>query len=76
MKKKEAEELCKKYGMAYYEYRAKTNENIKIMFYSSIAGLSTFGTNDEAEKEGLIKELLEENGGEEFQEGNGKQILV
>jgi len=76
VEKKEAEELCKKYGMAYYECSAKTNENIKIMFYSSIAGLPTFGTNDEAEKEGLIKELLEENGGEEFQEGNGKQILV
>ena len=76
VEKKEVEELCKKYGMAYYECSAKTNENIKIMFYSSIAGLPTFGTNDAAEKEGLIKELLEENGGEEFEEGNGKQILV
>ena len=74
--KEEGMALASKEGIAFFEVSAKTNENIKIMFYSSIAGLPTFGTNDEAEKEGLIKELLEENGGEEFQEGNGKQILI
>jgi Ras-related protein Rab-6A len=74
--KNEAEELAKREGLLFFECSAKTNENIKNMFYSSIAGLSTFGIYDQQEKENLIRELLEENGGEDFQEGGVNQDLV
>ena len=74
--KNEAEELAKREGLLFFECSAKTNENIKNMFYSSIAGLSTFGISDQSEKENLIRELLEENGGEDFQEGGVNQDLV
>ena len=74
--KNEAEELAKREGLLFFECSAKTNENIKNMFYSSIAGLSTFGIYDQSEKENLIRELLEENGGEDFQEGGVNQDLV
>ena len=59
-----------KEGLQLFECSAKTNENIKKMFYSSIAGLPTFGVYDNSEKESLISELLEENCGEEFK-GSG-----
>ena len=72
----EAEELAEREGLLFFECSAKTNENIKNMFYSSIAGLSTFGIYDQQEKENLIRELLEENGGEDFQEGGVNQDLV
>ena len=72
----EGEDLAKKEGLPFFECSAKTNENIKNMFFSSIAILPTFGVYDEAEKENLIKELLEENGGEPFQQGDGNQDLV
>ena len=74
--KNDAEELAKREGLLFFECSAKTNENIKNMFYSSIAGLSTFGIYDQQEKENLIRELLEENGGEDFQEGGVNQDLV
>ena len=74
--KNEAEELAKREGLLFFECSAKTNENIKNMFYSSIAGLSTFGIYDQQEKENLIRELLEENGGEDFQERGVNQDLV
>ena len=74
--KNEAEDLAKREGLLFFECSAKTNENIKNMFYSSIAGLSTFGIYDQSEKENLIRELLEENGGEDFQEGGVNQDLV
>ena len=74
--KNEAEELAKREGLLFFECSAKTNENIKNMFYSSIAGLPTFGIYDQSEKENLIRELLEENGGEDFQEGGVNQDLV
>ena len=45
------------------------------MFYASIAGLSTFGVNDESERENIAKELLEENGGEENQDGNNDNLV-
>ena len=76
VEKKEGEELAKREGLLFFESSAKTNENIKNMFYSSIAGLPTFGVYDEGEKVNLIKELLEENGGEDFQEGEAKDNLV
>ena len=46
------------------------------MFYSSIVCLPNFGLNDEYEKENMVKELMEENGGEGFQEGGNNQDLV
>ena len=70
VERSEAEELCKKEGLQLFECSAKTNENIKKMFYSSIAGLPTFGVYDNSEKDSLISELLEENCGEEFK-GSG-----
>ena len=54
---------------------AKTNDNIKNMFYASIAGLPTFGVYEESERENLVKELLEENGGEDNQEGNNDNLV-
>ena len=74
--RKEAEELAKQEGLSFFECSAKTNENIKLMFYTSVAGLPTFGESDSAEKENLVKELLEENGVENLQEGNGPHELV
>ena len=74
--KNDAEELAKREGLLFFECSAKTNENIKNMFYSSIAGLPTFGIYEQSEKENLIRELLEENGGEDFQEGGVNQDLV
>ena len=77
VEKNEGEELAQKEGLSFFECSAKTNENIKNMFFSSIAGLPTFGIYDEAEKENLIRELLEENGGvEDYQSGGGGQDLV
>ena len=76
VEKNEGEDLAKKEGLLFFECSAKTNENIKNMFYSSIAGLPTFGVYDESERENLVKELLGENGGEDFQEGGVNQDLV
>ena len=72
----EGQDIAKREGLLFFECSAKTNENIKNMFYSSIAGLPTFGVFDESERENLIRELLEENGGEDFQEGGVNQDLV
>ena len=76
VEKSDGEELAKKEGLTFFECSAKTNENIKNMFFSSIAILPTFGIYDEQEKENLIKELLEENGGGDFQEGGANQELI
>ena len=72
----EGEELAKKEGLLFFECSAKTNENIKKMFFSSIAGLPTFGIYDEDERENLILELLNENGVEVNQDGGGNQELI
>ena len=72
----EGEELAKKEGLLFFECSAKTNENIKKMFFSSIAGLPTFGIYDEDERENLILELLNENGVEVNQDVGGNQELV
>ena len=73
---KDGEELAKNEGLIYFECSAKTNENIKNMFFSSIATLSTFGIDNESERDNLVRELLEENGGGDFQEERGNQDLV
>ena len=73
---KEGEELAKSEGIKFFECSAKNNDNIKNMFYSSIAGLNTFGTFDESERENLAKELLEENGGDDDnQDGNNDNLV-
>ena len=76
VEKNEGEELARKEGLLFFECSAKTNENIKLMFYSAIAGLPSFGVTDESEKENMIKELMEENGGEGFRQGGVNQDLV
>ena len=76
VEKSEGEELAKKEGLLFFECSAKTNENIKYMFYSAVVELPNFGIEDESEKENVIKELMEENGGDGFQEGGSNQDLV
>ena len=76
VEKSEGEELAKKEGLLFFECSAKTNENIKYMFYSAVVELPNFGIEDESEKESVIKELMEENGGDGFQEGGINQDLV
>ena len=71
----EGEEIAKSEGILFFECSAKTNENIKNMFYGSIAILPTFGVYEESERDNLVKELLEENGGEENQ-NDGNDNLV
>ena len=71
----EGEEIAKSEGILFFECSAKTNENIKNMFFSSISLLPTFGIYDESEKENLI-ELLEENGVEISNDANGNQDLI
>ena len=68
VEKKEGEELAKKENMPFFECSAKTNDNIKNMFYSSIAELPIFGVYDEYEKNNLVKELIEDNEVEELKE--------
>ena len=72
----EGEDLAKRENLLFFECSAKTNENIKKMFFSSIAGLPTFGIYDGDEKENLILELLNENGVEVNQDVGGNQELV
>ena len=76
VEKSEGEELAKKEGLLFFECSAKTNENIKYMFYSAVVELPNFGIEDESEKENVIKKLMEENGGDGFQEGGINQDLV
>ena len=72
---KEGQEIAEREGIKFFECSAKTNDNIKYMFYSSIAGLPTFGVYEESERENLVKELLEENGGEENQNNNEDNLV-
>ena len=65
----EGKQFAQKEGIAFFEVSAKTNENIKLMFYSAVADLPTFAEGA-SNKENLIKELQEENGVENVQEGN------
>ena len=73
---KEGQEIAEKEGIKFFECSAKTNDNIKNMFYASIAGLPTFGVYEESERENLVKELLEENGGEEENQNGNSDNLV
>ena len=68
VKKEEGEELAKKEGISFFEVSAKTNDNIKNMFYNVIAELPTFSQNN-TNKESVIKELMQENGVINIQEG-------
>ena len=58
--KETGEEFAKKENIAFYEVSAKTNENIKNMFYNVIAELPVFSENN-SNKENLVKELMTEN---------------
>jgi Ras-related protein Rab-6A len=69
VEKNEGEELAQKEGLIFFECSAKNNENIKNLFFSSVAVLPTFGVYDESEKDTIIRELLEENGGDDIKEG-------
>ena len=68
VKEEEGEELAKKEGISFFEVSAKTNDNIKNMFYNVIAELPTFSQNN-TNKESVIKELMQENGVINTQEG-------
>ena len=68
VQKSEGEKYAEKELISFYEVSAKTNQNIKLMFYSTIADLPTFAEGS-TNKESLIKELQEENGVENVQEG-------
>ena len=75
VKKEEGEALAQKDGIAFFEVSAKTDENIKNMFYNVVVELPTFAENN-GNKENLIKELMQENGVENVAEGvnpNGPQ---
>jgi Ras-related protein Rab-6A len=68
VKKEDGEELAKKEGISFFEVSAKTDENIKNMFYNVVADLPTFSESN-TNKENLIKELMQENGVENTKEG-------
>ena len=72
VQRSEGEQFAKKEGFSFFEVSAKTNENVKSMFYTVIADLPTFAEG-ENNKESLIKELQEENGVENVQEGANVQ---
>ena len=74
VQKEEGEELAKKEGIAFFEVSAKTDENIKNMFYNVVVELPTFGENN-VNKENLIKELMQENGVENVAEGTQPKEL-
>ena len=65
VKKEEGEELAKKEDISIFEVSAKTGENIKNMFYSVMVDLPSFNESN-TNKENLIRELMEENGVENF----------
>ena len=68
VKKEEGEELAKKEEIAFFEVSAKTNENIKSMFYNVVVELRIFAESN-VNKENLVKELMQENGVENITEG-------
>ena len=72
VKKEEGEALAQKEGIAFFEVSAKTGDGIKNMFYNSVADLSTFAEHN-SNKENLVKELLQENGEENFAGENNTQ---
>ena len=68
VKTEEGEALAQKEGIQFFEVSAKTDENIKKMFYNVVVELPTFVENN-TNKESLIKELMQENGVENIAEG-------
>ena len=72
--KEEGEALAQKEGISFFEVSAKTDENIKNMFYNVVSELSTFSENN-PNKENLIKELMQENGVENVVEGIQANVL-
>ena len=66
--KEEGKTLAQKEGISFFEVSAKTDENIKNMFYNVVSELPTFSENN-PNKENLIKELMQENGVENVQGG-------
>ena len=68
VKKEEGEALAQKEGISFFEVSAKTDENIKNMFYNVVVELPTFAENN-TNKENLIKELMQENGVQNVVEG-------
>ena len=72
--KEEGEALAQKEGISFFEVSAKTDENIKNMFYNVVSELSTFSENN-PNKENLIKELMQENGVENVVEGIQSNVL-
>ena len=65
----EGQQFAQKEGLSFFEISAKTGENVKLMFYTAVADLPTFAE-DASNKENLIKELQQENGVVNVQEGN------
>ena len=66
--KEEGTNLAQKEGITFFEVSAKTDENIKNMFYNVVADLPSFAEAN-VDKANLIKELLNENGVENVQGG-------
>ena len=66
--KQDGESLAQKEGISFFEVSAKTQDNIKNMFYNVVAELPTFAENN-TNKENLVKELMQENGVENVVEG-------
>ena len=71
----EGEQFASKEGIPFFEVSAKSNTNIKLMFYSAVSDLPTFAEGA-SNKDNLIKELQEENGVENVQEGNNAQATT
>ena len=72
---KEGEQLAKNEGILFFECSAKTNENIKNMFFYSIGFLPIFGIDNNPN---VIEELIEENdfGDFDFQKEKENHDLV
>ena len=68
VQKETGEEFAKKEGIFFFEVSAKTNENVKNMFYNVVVELPSFAE-DNANKDNLVKELMQENGVENVSEG-------
>ena len=73
VKKEEGEALAQKEGIPFFEVSAKTDENIKNMFYNVVVELPTFSENN-VNREVLINELMQENGVENVAEGRKPNV--
>ena len=61
VKKEEGEALAQKEGIAFFEVSAKTGDEIKNMFYNSVAVFLRSKGYDDLDEENLVKELIQEN---------------